>query len=63
MKGFDVTNSVFLVEDDPALRHQLTELINRGCNGQVVATAETEDEAITWLKRHPEDWHPRERVP
>ncbi len=50
-----MTHSVFLVEDDPILRKQLTELINHSAGAHVVATADTEYAATEWLTTHAEE--------
>lgn len=47
---------VFLVEDNLALRAQLTHLITQSCEAEVVATAESEAEAIHWVAGHPDGW-------
>lgn len=47
---------VFLVEDDPALQGAIEETINAVCDAQVVGTASTETQAVTWLNAHPGDW-------
>jgi len=48
--------AVFLVEDDPVLRDQLTELIKHQCGARIVASADTEREAASWLATHPNEW-------
>ncbi len=48
--------NVFLAEDDPALREQLTAVINEVCDAHVVASAETESEAVDWLRVHRSQW-------
>ena len=51
-----MTLPIFLAEDNAALRQQLIDVIGHVCDGQVVATAETEDEATAWIREHPRDW-------
>jgi two-component system OmpR family response regulator len=50
-----VTALVFLVEDDPDLRDQLTGLIDHVCDAKVVATADTEAAAVSWIQDHARD--------
>jgi DNA-binding NarL/FixJ family response regulator len=47
---------IFLAEDDATLRTQLVALIDEMCDGQVVATAETQAQATEWINAHPKDW-------
>ena len=47
---------IFLVEDDPMLRHSIGEAINSICDAQVVGTAETEAQAVAWLNDHHGTW-------
>jgi DNA-binding NarL/FixJ family response regulator len=48
--------SVFLAEDDPKLRHALSEAINALADAEVVATAETQGQALEWLNSHQGAW-------
>jgi two-component system, OmpR family, response regulator len=48
--------SVFLVEDNPRIRaHLVPALANLG-SASVMATAETEAQAIDWLAKHKGEW-------
>jgi len=38
------------------LRDHLSEVIHEACDAQVVATADTETKASTWMREHPGDW-------
>jgi DNA-binding NarL/FixJ family response regulator len=47
---------IFLAEDDAQLRDSLIAAMDAVCDAEVVATAETEAEAVRWLNAHPRDW-------
>ena len=47
---------VYLIEDDPALRTSIGEVINAACDAQIVGAAETESQAVKWLIDHPAKW-------
>lgn len=47
---------IFLAEDDAQLRDTLITAIDAVCDAEVVATADTEAEAVRWLNGHPRDW-------
>lgn len=47
---------IFLAEDDIELRDALIATMDAVCDAEVVATAETESEAVHWLNGHPRDW-------
>lgn len=51
-----MTLPIFLAEDNAVLRDQLIALIGRVCDAQVVATAETQADATTWMQDHPREW-------
>ena len=51
-----MTLSIFLVEDDPKLRLALTSLLTTLLRANVIATAETQEEASSWLRQHPRVW-------
>jgi|GEM_PF-347080 len=51
-----MTFSIFLVEDDPALRDSLILVLGALDSTVVVATAQTEEEASTWLRQHEGEW-------
>jgi len=48
--------SVFLVEDNPRIRDSLVPALADLGAASVMATAESEDEAICWLARHKNKW-------
>lgn len=48
--------SVFLVEDNPKIRENLIPALADLGAASVMATAESEDEAIGWLARHKGEW-------
>lgn len=45
----------YLVEDSPVIRENLAGFLEEVTDAQVVASASTEEEAITWLRLHPRD--------
>lgn len=47
---------IFLAEDDAQLRDTLIAAMDAVCDAEVVATAETESDAVHWLNGHPRDW-------
>lgn len=47
---------IFLAEDDARLRDALIAAMDAVCDAEVVATAETEAEAVCWLNAHPREW-------
>lgn len=47
---------IFLAEDDAQLRAALIAAMDAVCDAEVVATAETEADAVHWLNAHPSDW-------
>jgi len=47
---------LFLVEDSPVIRENLSATLEEILDAKVVGTAETESEAIKWLNGHPGDW-------
>lgn len=48
--------SIFLVEDDSAIRDQLIVLTRLMLDAQIVGLAESENEAMSWLHGHPGLW-------
>ena len=48
--------SVFLVEDNQTIRENLIPALAEIGSASVMATAESEDEAIGWLARHKGEW-------
>lgn len=46
----------YLVEDSPVIRENLVGFLQDVADAEVVASASTEDEAVTWLRLHSEDW-------
>ena len=48
--------TVFLVEDNSHLRSGLVPALQDLIGAQILATAESENEAITWLAAHKEGW-------
>ena len=48
--------SIFLVEDNAALRQSIGDAINHICDAEVVGTAETEVQAVEWLNSHHGAW-------
>ena len=47
---------LFLVEDSPVIRENLSATLEEILAAKVVGTAETESEAITWLNSHAGEW-------
>lgn len=47
---------LFLVEDSPVIRENLSATLEEILNAKVVGTAETESQAIKWLNGHPGEW-------
>jgi len=48
--------SIFLVEDNSTIRQHLIPALEDLSSAKVMATAETEDEAIGWLAGHKGEW-------
>jgi two-component system OmpR family response regulator len=48
--------SAYLVEDSPIIRANLTTTLEELCDIKVVATADSESEAIHWLVQPAQDW-------
>jgi DNA-binding NarL/FixJ family response regulator len=48
--------TVFLVEDNPRIRENLIPALSELGSASVMATAESEQEAIAWLARHKGGW-------
>jgi len=51
-----MTFKAYLVEDSPVIRENLVGFLEDVADAEVVASASTEDEAITWLGLHRDDW-------
>jgi DNA-binding NarL/FixJ family response regulator len=51
-----MTFKAYLVEDSPVIRENLVGFLEEVADAHVVASASTEDEAITWLRLHRDDW-------
>ena len=51
-----MTLRVFLIEDNPAIRDLLVGLLEDSTTCEVIAMAESQDEALQWLARHPDGW-------
>jgi len=51
-----MTLRVFLIEDNPAIRDLLVGLLEDSTTCEVIAMAESQDEALHWLARNPEGW-------
>ncbi|KQP21585.1 response regulator [Pseudorhodoferax sp. Leaf267] len=49
-------HAAFLVEDSALIRENLILAMAEVADTQVVACAESEAEASTWLRQHPHDW-------
>jgi DNA-binding NarL/FixJ family response regulator len=47
----------FLIEDSVEIRDSLIPALQELASTKVVAHAETEKDALTWLAEHPHDWH------
>ncbi|CAA2107275.1 Response regulator UvrY [Variovorax paradoxus] len=52
----DMTFKAYLVEDSPVIRENLVGFLEDVADAQVVASASTEDEAVTWLRMHTDEW-------
>ncbi len=50
------TLQTYLVEDSPVIRDNLVGFLEDATRATVVACASTEDEAVAWLKAHPDGW-------
>lgn len=48
--------TIFLVEDSPTIRWQLIPALEELATAQVIATAESEDQAVQWLAGHKGGW-------
>lgn len=48
--------SIFLVEDNPQIRANLIPALEELSSANVIAVAESEDEAITWLSHNKGKW-------
>ena len=46
----------FVVEDSPTIRRNLIPALEDLAGAEVVGLAETEDEAVHWLRLHPQGW-------
>ena len=46
----------YLVEDSPVIRENLVGFLEDVTETEVLAVANSEDEAVAWLKRHRDDW-------
>jgi ActR/RegA family two-component response regulator len=51
------TTASFLVEESPLIRENLIPAMEALGGARVVAFAETEQAALTWLKVHPSEWN------
>lgn len=51
-----MTLRVFLIEDNPTIRDLLVGLLEDATPCEVIAMAESEDEALRWLARNGEGW-------
>lgn len=51
-----MTVKAYLVEDSPVIRENLVGFLADVADAEVVASASTEDEAVTWLHMHRDDW-------
>jgi DNA-binding NarL/FixJ family response regulator len=51
-----MTLKAYLVEDSPVIRENLAGFLEDVADAKVVASASTEDEAVTWLRQHHDDW-------
>lgn len=47
----------FLVEDNPTIRENLIPALEDLADAPVAGVAETEAEAVQWLRMHRDDWH------
>jgi DNA-binding NarL/FixJ family response regulator len=51
-----MTFKAYLVEDSPVIRENLVGFLEDVADAEVVASASTEEEAVTWLRQHRDDW-------
>jgi len=51
-----MTFKTYLVEDSPVIRENLADFLEDVTDAQIVASASTEDEAVTWLRQHRNEW-------
>lgn len=51
-----MTLRVFLIEDNPTIRDLLVGLLEDSTTCEVIAMAESQDEALRWLARHGDGW-------
>ncbi|MET3493115.1 response regulator [Variovorax boronicumulans] len=51
-----MTFKAYLVEDSPMIRDNLVGFLQDVVDAEVVASASTEDEAVTWLHQHRDEW-------
>ncbi|CAN5408838.1 hypothetical protein BH10PSE18_BH10PSE18_00500 [soil metagenome] len=51
-----MTLRVFLIEDNPSIRDLLVGMLEDSTPCEVIAVAESQDEALRWLARNGEDW-------
>lgn len=51
-----MTFKAYLVEDSPVIRENLVGFLEDVADAQVVASASTEEEAVTWLRLHSDEW-------
>ena len=51
-----MTFKAYLVEDSPVIRENLVGFLEDVADAHVVASASTEEEAVTWLRLHADDW-------
>jgi len=54
--GIAMTFKAYLVEDSPVIRENLVGFLQDVADAEVVASASTEDEAVTWLGQHRDGW-------
>ncbi|ROR20401.1 response regulator receiver domain-containing protein [Comamonas sp. BIGb0124] len=47
----------FIVEDNATIRDNLISALEELTSLEIVGTADSEEDACKWLKRHPERWH------
>lgn len=51
-----MTFKAYLVEDSPVIRENLVGFLEDVADAKVVASASTEEEAVTWLRLHSDEW-------
>ncbi|MDM0022550.1 response regulator [Variovorax saccharolyticus] len=51
-----MTFKTYLVEDNPIIRDNLVGFLEEIADATVVAHASGEDEAVSWLRKHGENW-------